>query len=464
MPYFARELGRRRETRGSRRAARGRRHDRARASRSARPVTSRGRSERAEPRRGTGPDSAFAGVHRSRRRRRARCATRAASHRRAARSATASSTGLHVGRRARDHAQDLADRRLLVERLLRLVEQAHVVDRDRRLPRERLHQRDLVGANRPGLARGRGRCRRRHRLRASAAPRAPRASRTRACCRARPGTRCRARHACRRRGSSVRSITARPVIDVALERHGRGHRAGPAGSSRRSRRRERSSSPSTSMTRANGASHRCAARSATASSTGCTSVGELEITRRISLIAVCCSSEFVSSLRALVDLALEAGVRLAQLRRHPVELVGERLQLVAGAHVDRWSRSPSPIRCAPSSSVRIGRTMPRASASAPSAEITRPASSRSAGAHDRRVELRVHLGHRLLDEHLPAERRSAPRQTSTGVPAKVGHDRGLAGAGAVERGLHVRELREIRLAQHEADVGIGDEEPLRSTT
>ena len=50
-----------------------------------------------------------------------------------------------VGRRARDHAQDFADRRLLVERLLGLVEQAHVVDRDRRLARERFHQRDLVG-------------------------------------------------------------------------------------------------------------------------------------------------------------------------------------------------------------------------------------------------------------------------------------------------------------------------------
>ena len=35
---------------------------------------------------------------------------------------------------------------------------------------------------------------------------------------------------------------------------------------------------------------RCAARSATASSTGCTSVGDAEMTRRISLIAVCCSS------------------------------------------------------------------------------------------------------------------------------------------------------------------------------
>jgi hypothetical protein len=41
-------------------------------------------------------------------------------------------------------------------------------------------------------------------------------------------------------------------------------------------------------------------------------------------------------------------------------------------------RSPAPILRAPSSSVRIGRTMPRASASAASAEITKPATSSAA--------------------------------------------------------------------------------------
>ena len=37
---------------------------------------------------------------------------------------------------------------------------------------------------------------------------------------------------------------------------------------------------------------------------------------------------------ALLDLALEAGVRLAQLRAHAVELLGEPFELVAGAHLD----------------------------------------------------------------------------------------------------------------------------------
>ena len=58
----------------------------------------------------------------------------------------------HVTRRAGNDAQDLADRGLLIERLLRLVEQADIVDGDRRLAGERLHQRDLVGREQTGLA------------------------------------------------------------------------------------------------------------------------------------------------------------------------------------------------------------------------------------------------------------------------------------------------------------------------
>ncbi|MBK7471121.1 MAG: hypothetical protein IPI73_11330 [Betaproteobacteria bacterium] len=59
---------------------------------------------------------------------------------------------------------------------------------------------------------------------------------------------------------------------------------------------KRSTSPSTSTIVDCTASHSVNARSATASSTGRTSPGELEITRRISLIAVCCPRESFSSL------------------------------------------------------------------------------------------------------------------------------------------------------------------------
>src|SRR4029450_11575090 len=57
--------------------------------------------------------------------------------------------GLHVGRRAADDAQNLARRRLTLQRLgelavarLHLCEQPHVLDRDDGLIAERLEQRD----------------------------------------------------------------------------------------------------------------------------------------------------------------------------------------------------------------------------------------------------------------------------------------------------------------------------------
>jgi hypothetical protein len=51
---------------------------------------------------------------------------------------------LRVGRRPGDDAQDLARRGLPLERLLGLIEQAHVLDRDNRLARERAYQVDLL--------------------------------------------------------------------------------------------------------------------------------------------------------------------------------------------------------------------------------------------------------------------------------------------------------------------------------
>ena len=61
---------------------------------------------------------------------------------------------LRVGDRAADDAQDLGGRGLPLERLLGLVEQAHVLDRDHRLVGEGLEQLDLVLRERSGLAPG----------------------------------------------------------------------------------------------------------------------------------------------------------------------------------------------------------------------------------------------------------------------------------------------------------------------
>src|SRR5437660_4057206 len=51
---------------------------------------------------------------------------------------------LNVGRRARDHSQDLRSRRLLVQRLFRLVEQADILNGDDCLIGKGSHQLDLL--------------------------------------------------------------------------------------------------------------------------------------------------------------------------------------------------------------------------------------------------------------------------------------------------------------------------------
>ena len=144
--------------------------------------------------------------------------------------------------------------------------------------------------------------------------------------------------------------------------------------------------------------------------------------------------------RALVDLALQAGIGFAQLRRHAVELVGESLQLVAGAHLDllvEIARADAPRAFV--EGVRIGRTMPRARRDrADGGRESEPASS-SPGAQDRRVQRGVNLRDRLLDEHLPvAADRSGRPTVSTSLPGQIGRQPSPAStASAGERGLHV---------------------------
>src|SRR2546426_11014205 len=58
---------------------------------------------------------------------------------------------LQLKGRAADDLQHLAYGRLLLERLLRFIEQADVLDRDRGLVGERFHQPDLIGAERLDL-------------------------------------------------------------------------------------------------------------------------------------------------------------------------------------------------------------------------------------------------------------------------------------------------------------------------
>jgi len=58
---------------------------------------------------------------------------------------------LHIGWRAANDLEDIGGRRLPLERLLGLVEQTHVLNRDDRLVGKSAHQLDLVVAERPDL-------------------------------------------------------------------------------------------------------------------------------------------------------------------------------------------------------------------------------------------------------------------------------------------------------------------------
>ena len=68
----------------------------------------------------------------------------AASQKRSAALADGVQHRLDVGRRLRDHAQDLGRRGLLFQRFAQLGEQAHVLDGDHRLGGKGLEQLDLV--------------------------------------------------------------------------------------------------------------------------------------------------------------------------------------------------------------------------------------------------------------------------------------------------------------------------------
>ena len=169
--------------------------------------------------------------------------------------------------------QDLARRRLLLERLLGLVEQAHVLDRDHRLVGEGLEQRDLLVRKWPGSA-GRRRWRRSHVPRARAAPSMLR----------NPGY---ARSATHRKlaSSSTSGIATALHVRIALRsRHVAAGRPRPEAADRLGtfRSRVRRAPPDGSARRRSvktlaeaGAAELHCALATMASNTGCTSVGEL---------------------------------------------------------------------------------------------------------------------------------------------------------------------------------------------
>ena len=116
---------------------------------------------------------------------------------------------------------------------------------------------------------------------------------------------------------------------------------------------------------------------------------------------------FVDLPRAVLDFLLQPRVRLAQLRGHAVELVGQRLEFVAGPDVDFL------VELALADLLRAflqRADRPHHAAREPPGSQRREQQAgddEHARAHDGRIERGVNLRHRLLDEHLPAQRLDA---------------------------------------------------------
>ena len=130
----------------------------------------------------------------------------------------------------------------------------------------------------------------------------------------------------------------------------------------------------------------------------------------------------------------------------------------------RCSRSPLPIRAAPARSAWIGTTILRASNMPASAASPSAASSTRTVRCRFRVERGVGLLDRQLDEHHPVERRNRRVRGQHARIPQVLRDLLVlrlrrAGQRGRARRLHLREARQIDVAQHQAEIGMRDQAP-----
>ena len=122
------------------------------------------------------------------------------------------------------------------------------------------------------------------------------------------------------------------------------------------------------------------------SKTGWVSVGELLVTRRISPVAVCCSSASLSS-------RVRASTFCSRVAYDSSSCAADRLNWSANVSSSspvrtsmRWPSSPAPIRAAPAWSAWIGLTMRRARTVLASTENATPSRMSTAA---RRMDARI---------------------------------------------------------------------------
>src|SRR5262249_5372082 len=167
--------------------------------------------------------------------------------------------------------------------------------------------------------------------------------------------------------------------------------------------------------------------------------------------------------RALLDLALERGIRFLQPCRHAIELLPERLELIAGLDRDALVQlaAADPRRAGAEGAYRHNH-FARKQESGKKCQ-GESGKERDPGADHAVVERRIGLLDRHLGEYQPTERSdrrigaeylSAPRiDRNAGTVRRLGR---LLRAS----GLDLRSARQIGIAQHEADIRMGDEATL----
>src|SRR6202011_141204 len=145
--------------------------------------------------------------------------------------------------------------------------------------------------------------------------------------------------------------------------------------------------------------------------------------------------------------------------RHAVDRVGERFQRIAGVDLDLLVEFACPdTLCAYVEGPYGAHHAARESKGADRGKH-QACQEQQRRAHDRRVQLREHLGYRLLDEDVPVQRFDGSHGCEHRYARKIGRNsRGILWILLFEDLSDVRKLRQVGLAQHQPDVGIRHEE------
>ena len=164
------------------------------------------------------------------------------------------------------------------------------------------------------------------------------------------------------------------------------------------------------------------------------------------------------------DLLLQIGIGLLQSSRHVVELIGERLQFVAGLDGNPLAEIAAPDARGAGSQGLNGADHLAGKEQARDEGKAQGSHKQDAGSLDGRIKRSVGLRYRQFDKNEPSQRTDmgigGEHAPALNIVRLLKLLRRLPGAGC-SRGLHLRQAREVGIAQHQADIGVRNEARLR---